>query len=194
MGPMKSAALNALLLAVLGSLLLVACDSRRVEPQIEWQPPAWELTDAEGKPFRYPEDLDGSAIIFFWASWCPFCKALMPHLQSIIDERVSDISVLALNIRDDEDPATFIADKGFGFRVFPDGDPVAEAWGIESTPGLFLVDAEGKAVFSNYAIPDEAYPEDVQGLVEELKHWEKAAIKAPFWADYLRHAIDRTLL
>ncbi|MBT8064022.1 MAG: TlpA family protein disulfide reductase [Gammaproteobacteria bacterium] len=191
---MKSAALNVLTLTVLSGFLLSACDAGRVEPQMDWQPPAWELIDAKGEAFRYPEDLDGPAVVLFWASWCPYCKALMPYLKTIVEERGGDVPVLALNIRDDEDPRTFMAENGFEFRLFPGADPVAEAWGVKSTPGLFLVDAEGRAVFSNYAIPAEDYPEDVQGLVEELKHWEEAAIKAPFWAEYLRHAIDRTLL
>ena len=190
----KALRLTAYFPAVLAALLLSACEPPAPEPQIDWQPPAFELSDADGQLLRYPADLEGPAIVLFWASWCPYCKALMPHLQSIVDESDGAVQVLALNIRDDADPVAFMAEYGYDFRLFPDSDAVAESWGVKGTPGLFLVDATGRAVFSNYAIPREAFAGDPAALAEEMKHYQKAARRAPVWASELRKAIDRTLL
>ena len=173
------------------ALLVFACTQAVGDTQMDWRPPAFELADSDGQSLRYPDDLDGLTIVLFWASWCPYCKALMPHLQSIVDEYDGEIEVLALNFRDDEDPMEYISERGFDFRVFPQSDPVAELWGVKSTPGLFLVDKTGRVVFSNYAIAQSDYPTDASEQMEGMKHYQKAARKAPFWAAHLRLAIDQ---
>ncbi len=71
---------------VLMGMALVSCDPAHSAPQYDWQPPGFEITGSGGDVFRYPESLEGPTIILFWATWCPYCKALMPHLQSIVDE------------------------------------------------------------------------------------------------------------
>ena len=172
------------------ALLVFSCTQAVGDTQMDWQSPAFELADSDGQNLRYPDDLDGPTIVLFWASWCPYCKALMPHLQSIVDEYNGEIKVLALNFRDDEDPMEYISERGFDFRVFPQSDPVAELWNVKATPGLFLVDKTGRAVFSNYAIPQSDYPTDAAEQMEGMKHYQKAARKAPFWAARLRLAID----
>ncbi len=40
--------------------------------------------------FSLPSMQAGVDIYLFWASWCPYCKALMPHLQSIQVEYGAD--------------------------------------------------------------------------------------------------------
>ena len=172
------------------ALLMIPCTQAVGDTQMDWQPPAFELANSDGQSMRYPEDLDGPTIVLFWASWCPYCKALMPHLQSIVDEYDGAIEVLALNFRDDEDPMEYISERGFDFQIFPQSDPVAELWGVKGTPGLFLTDATGRVVFSNFAIKKNDYPADALERVEEMKHYQKAARKAPFWAARLRLAID----
>jgi len=172
------------------ALPVFSCTQAVGDTQMDWQSPAFELADSGGQSLRYPDDLDGPTIVLFWASWCPYCKALMPHLQSIVDEYDGEIKVLALNFRDDEDPMEYISERGFNFRVFPQSDPVAELWNVKATPGLFLVDKTGRAVFSNYAIPQSDYPTDAAEQMEGMKHYQKAARKAPFWAARLRLAID----
>ncbi len=170
--------------------LMLRIEPAYAEPHMDWQPPPFELADANGKMLRYPADLDGATIVLFWASWCPYCKALMPHLQSIIAEYDGAIEVLALNFREDDDPAEYLADRGFDFRLFPDSDEVAKLWGVKSTPGLFLVDETGRAVFSNYSIPKEAFLTRTRESATEMKHYQKAARRAPVWAAKLRQAID----
>jgi len=176
-------------LIIASVLLAISWGSAHGDSRLDWQAPAFELADSNGRLLRYPDDLGKPTIVLFWASWCPYCKALMPHLQSIVDEYQGDIEVLALNFRDDEDPAIYISERGYDFRLFPNGDPVAELWGVKATPGLFLVDKTGRAVFSIYALKDSDYPSD-SSEPAELKHYQKAARKAPFWAARLRLAID----
>lgn len=180
-----------LIFALLATLILSACLPGNAEAQVDWQTPAFELSDSEGNVFHYPEDLDGPTIILFWASWCPYCKSLMPHLQSIVDEYAGGIEVLALNFRDDEDPSEFMAEYGYDFRLFPHSDPVAESWGVKTTPGLFLVDASGRVVFSNYSITEASYQSDPADETKKLKHYQRAARKMPFVAAQLRIAIDK---
>jgi cytochrome c biogenesis protein CcmG/thiol:disulfide interchange protein DsbE len=158
---------------------------------IDQQPPPFELADAEGKMFQYPGQLTGPTIVLFWATWCPYCKALMPHLQSIVEEYDGAIEVLALDFRDDGDPQQYLAEMGYDFRLFPSADVVAAAWGVKTTPGLFLVDVSGRVVFSNFAIAPAAYARSAAPSAGDLKHYQKAARRAPVWAAELRKAIDR---
>ena len=67
--------------------------------------------------FNYPDDIERPTIVLFWATWCPYCRALMPHLQSILDEYGEQVEVIALNIREDEDPVEYLDRFGFQFRL-----------------------------------------------------------------------------
>jgi len=47
-------------------------------------PPAATLTDLHGNPIVLPSAFLGSvAVIHFWASWCPLCRAEMSLLESL---------------------------------------------------------------------------------------------------------------
>jgi len=180
-------------LVIILSLALISCEPARSPPQIEWQAPGFEIAETNAQAFRYPQSLKGPTIVFFWATWCPYCKALMPHLQSIVDEYRGRVQVLALNFRDDDDPAAYRAERGYDFRLILHSEDVAESWGVKGTPGLFLADQSGRVVFSRGAIPKEAYHGDPSENEQELKHYQKAARSAPFWAAQLRIAIDQLL-
>jgi thiol-disulfide isomerase/thioredoxin len=158
----------------------------------DWQPPGFLLQMADGSEFRYPEDLAGPTIILFWATWCPYCKALMPHLQSILDEYPGQVRVLALSIRDDGDPAAVLAEYGFDFTLLTAADQVAEAWGVKGTPGLFLADAKGRVVFDRMRLPPAARRAAAQPDAA-MKHYQKAARNAPYWSARLRIALDELL-
>jgi thiol-disulfide isomerase/thioredoxin len=158
-----------------------------------WQPPPFAAQTAAGETLRFPEDLAGPTVVFFWASWCPFCKALMPHLQSIIDEYGGAVRILAPNFREDEDPAAILEEYGYEFVLIPEADAIAESWGVKGTPGLYLTDRSGRVVFNLRTIPQRAYPPERFANNEGLKRYQKAARVAPFWAAQLRTALDSLL-
>jgi thiol-disulfide isomerase/thioredoxin len=170
---------------------LTCCQQGNAASQSDWQPAPFEIHAASGELFHYPGDLNGPTIILFWATWCPYCKALMPHLQSIVDEYGGRVSVVALNFKDDGDPAGFLAERGFDFKLILNSGQVANNWRVKGTPGLFLVDRSGRVVFSQAAIPRDIYLQHLSGDLAGLKHFQKAARLAPFWAAHLRKSLDR---
>lgn len=150
----------------------------------------WSLADADGRIVTLSDEiLQGPRLVLFWATWCPYCRALMPHIQSIVMEYGGAIAVLAVNIREDGDPAAYLAKSGFDFRLLPEGEKVAELYDVKSTPGLFLVDTNGNIRFDATRLP--ALPLSQDG--EKLPHRIAAQRRAPYWAAELRKALDQTL-
>jgi len=150
--------------------------------------PEFTIADENGIQISLPRKHNGADIYLFWATWCPYCKALMPHLQSILDEYGEDVRIFALHIKDDEDPRAFLDEMGYDFVLLPDANAVMPLFGVKGTPGLFLVDGKGKIRFNLYEMifqDNEAY--------EVLGNRQKAARRAPAWAAEIRRVIDQVL-
>lgn len=149
--------------------------------------PDWTLAKPSGESIRLSEVIgEQPAIILFWASWCPYCKALMPHLQSIELEYGDRVQVLAVNFRDKGDAVSFVADAGYDFTVLPNGEEVAKLYEIWGTPGVLIVDEKMRVRFDLRDLPPFR-PE----LTSELKgHAQKAGHRAPYWAAEIRKALS----
>lgn len=174
----------------LSLLFLIAAFPAGAEEAAPATAPDWRLETGDGSSIRLSQEVKQQpVVIFFWATWCPYCKAFMPHLQSIRLEYGDQVKVLAIQIRDKKDAVAFIAEAGYDFVVFPNGDSVGELYDIQSTPGVILVDQEGLMQFDLRALP--RYP--LPNSEEKLSHGRKAAYLAPYWAAELRQAIDEVL-
>ena len=150
--------------------------------------PAFSINDAKGIERKFPGKHQGVEIYLFWATWCPYCKALMPHLQSIQIEYGEAVRIYALHIRDDEDPEAFLRKQGYDFILLPSADPVMEPYGVVATPALFLVDENGNIRLDLY----ELFFDEPE-LSDSMSHQSKAARKAPYWAAEIRRKIDEIL-
>jgi thiol-disulfide isomerase/thioredoxin len=150
--------------------------------------PPFTLTGVAGNEVTLPSKKDGVDIYLFWATWCPYCKALMPHLQSMQIEYGKDVRIYALHINDDEDPVKFMKERGYDFILLPNADPVTELYGVRPTPALFIVDSEGAIRFNLYKMIFDGSDE-----YKTLSNRQKAARRAPYWSAEIRRSIDRVL-
>jgi cytochrome c biogenesis protein CcmG/thiol:disulfide interchange protein DsbE len=156
------------------SLALFACTFTAPPIALANEPVAnWSLLDASGENINFYDDAQGRpAVLLFWATWCPYCRALMPYLESLRQE-FSDRGVrfYALNIWEDADPIAYMREKNFGFRLMLEADDVAKEYGIKGTPGLIAVDARRKIIYQRRSgtSPEQVETELMNALENLLK-------------------------
>ncbi|MEZ5498036.1 MAG: TlpA disulfide reductase family protein [Steroidobacteraceae bacterium] len=157
------------------------------------QAPSFKLAAADGSQFEFPGHGDQRVtVLLFWATWCPYCKALMPHLQSMLDEYGSErLRVLAISIKEDGDPLAYLRGSGYQFTPLTGGDEVAMRYGVTGTPGLIVVDRGNRIVFDLATLQKPgALASEVDALGARSA---KAGRLAPYWAAQIRKALDRTM-
>lgn len=130
-------------------LMAVAAGCTQSEPTELGQgdrAPAFTATTFDGATVQFPELLAGKpTVMVFWATWCNYCKAFMPRLESIKAEFGDKINVLTINAKEDgaASPAAYVAKLDFPMIAVRDGDAIAAAYDVEYIPGLMIAGADG---------------------------------------------------
>jgi len=153
--------------------------------------PDWTLKSANGDTVTLSKVADEQpVIVLFWATWCPYCKALMPHIQSIRLEYGDEIRVLAIHFRDDKgDPVAYMEKAGYDFTLLPDGEEVAKLNEVWGTPALMIIDRDRVIRYDLYTLPKL----DLSAAGKSPAHSKRAAYLAPYWAAELRKSLDLVL-
>ncbi len=147
----------------------------------------WTLSTPDDLSVNLNDEVGKQAtVLFFWASWCPYCKALMPHLQSMQFEYGDNLKVLAINIFEDGDPVAVIEEAGYDFTLLLDGDVEAGEYGITGTPGVIILDRSRAIKFDLRMLARI----EAGASANATSHRQKAAFKAPFWAAEIRKSLD----
>jgi peroxiredoxin len=93
-------------------------------------------------------------VVAFWASWCGPCRLEMPALIQFYKNNHSDASdfeILAVSIDEDtKEAANFAAAMRLNFPVLVDpSQKVANAYGVEGIPTMFIIDKAGKVAYGH---------------------------------------------
>lgn len=132
------------------------------------------VTDASGAQKKLSEFKGNVVILSFWASWCTPCLVELPTFAEI-QKRFEDrgLTILAVNLDDDpEEGKTFARDfwskKNFPFPNFFDHQKVvAQQFAVDMLPSNFVIDREGRLVFSGFGANDWNSNETVE-FIEQL--------------------------
>jgi thiol-disulfide isomerase/thioredoxin len=138
---------NPLLRAILFSLLLPLA----AVGDVLQRAPSFVLPGAGEQPVVFQSgSSETPTLILFWATWCPYCAALMPELQKVRKAYSEEqLRIIAVHVFDEEgDPVAHLKSRGFDFTLARDGDEVAAEYGVRGTPGLFLADRNGVVAYT----------------------------------------------
>ena len=142
--------------------------------------PAWSGTDLiSGDTVEFPAVLEGKpAVILFWATWCPYCKAFMPRAAEIQAEYAdSGVQIISLNHKERGygDAAAYAKSLGFPLIAIADADAIGDAWRIDFIPGLLVVDGDGNIAYRRRStnLPagkkiSEIWANEVRAVLDEL--------------------------
>lgn len=101
-------------------------------------------------------------VVEFWATWCPPCRQIIPHLTEL-QKKFKDRNVVFAAVSNEEAPVVkaFVDKMGdkmdYAVAVDKDGKTVAaylEAFGIKVIPCAFIVDKNGNIVWQGHPMAD----------------------------------------
>ncbi len=108
------------------------------------QAPAFKLTGTDGRQVGLSDLAGRPAVINFWASYCPPCRAEMPLLQKLVGQR-SDMRLVLVDEGDSSQAArSFLSSVGVTQAALLDSDlGVGRAYGAIALPTTVFVRADG---------------------------------------------------
>jgi len=112
---------------------------------------------------------DGQVLVlYWWASWCPFCAQQSPEMQKLWDaQRARGLRMLALSIdKKPGDATAYLQKKGYTFPAVWLTPELARAW--PKPDGLPVTVVRGKDGRVVQAEKGQLFPEDVAQLARWL--------------------------
>lgn len=111
--------------------------------------PDFELTDMEGNPVKLSDYRGKAVLLNFWASWCPPCRAEMPHMEKLYKKyKDKKFDILAVNLTNTEknngDAEKFVKELGLTFKIPMDvKGTVGADYNIMAYPTSYFIDSDG---------------------------------------------------
>lgn len=119
----------------------------------------------DGSMFRASEAQGRAVLIYWWASWCPFCAIQTPSIQKLWDaQRSRGLKMLGLSgDRRIEDARRYMAQRGY---TFPTGFNTPAIERVLPKPGKGLpvtcvLGRDGRVVLAEAG---QMFPEDIEQI------------------------------
>ncbi len=126
------------------------------EARYEKPAPAWELPKLEGGTAKMSDFAGKVVVLDWWGSWCPPCRAELPHFQALYTKYKDRVAFVGMNWERPQTPdrvgtvKKFMADNKYDFPVALDHDQTAgKAYDIEAFPTVFVIDRKSNILYRN---------------------------------------------
>jgi len=164
-------------------ILSTGCDSKKEQKQEVKQEqkvviPEFNLTTNDGKSIKiianpdgweFPQYKNKAVLLNFFATWCPPCKAEIPHLVALKDKYKDKFEVIAILVEQNKLQAVvdeFIKEHGVTYPIAngPENFKLVNAvGGVPSIPTMFLFNKNGR-IINKYVgmVPQEMLDSEIQ--------------------------------
>lgn len=113
--------------------------------------PDFELTTLDGKAVKLSDYQGKKVILNFWATWCPPCRAEMPHMQDYFEEQADreNVEILAVNLTTEDrgldKVETFVNEYGLTFPIPMDKEgEIGSIYQTVTIPTSYILDTDGR--------------------------------------------------
>src|SRR5690242_12755987 len=141
--------------AVLGLAAAIAAPSAlRAQDsgiQIGAQAPDAAVQTLDGKPANLSQYLGKMPVLMeFWATWCPNCRELEPHLKAVHAKYANQVRFVGVSVSVNQSPErvkAYVAKHDIpGEQVFDKSGAATGAYDVPATSYVVVLDKSGKVV------------------------------------------------
>jgi len=112
--------------------------------------PDFELETLEGKKVKLSDFQGKKVILNFWASWCPPCKAEIPHMQKYYEKfaKEDNFEIVAVNLTSQKETIKYVGkfvktyEMTFPVLLDTEGEQM-RAYEIYTIPTTYFLDTKG---------------------------------------------------
>jgi peroxiredoxin len=108
--------------------------------------PDFSLTDNRGQPHQLSVYRGRVVVVNFWSAECPWSERADRQLATVMDQFPDQVQILPVASNLNETSALIaqvIQQRGLEFVLIDHDCAVANAWGAQTTPHVFIVDQAG---------------------------------------------------
>lgn len=112
--------------------------------------PNFTLTTLDGKEVSLADYKGKKVVLNFWATWCPPCKAEMPHMQNYYEDKAEqeNVEILAVNLTSSDvgldKVKAFQEDYALSFPIPLDEEGVVgDTYQAITIPTTYMIDTTG---------------------------------------------------
>ncbi len=110
--------------------------------------PDFTLLDLEGNKVELSDFRGKKVVLNFWATWCPPCRAEMPHMERIYEKNNEEVVILAVNLTNTEKSHSgvqeFVEDFQLSFPIVMDTKgEISSQYHVFAYPTSLMIDANG---------------------------------------------------
>jgi thiol-disulfide isomerase/thioredoxin len=133
--------------AILAILAVASCARAEQGPKIGEAPPVIQLDEWISSP---AETAGKPVLLEFWATWCPPCRASIPHLNEI-HAKYKDKGLVIVGVSDEEAAGIKEFQKSTPMN-YPNGisKTLVGQYGVQGIPHAFLIGKDGKLLWRGH--------------------------------------------
>lgn len=171
---------------ILSLMIFSGCDSKTTTTNNETEQsnslPMYKLTTNDAKTLHLQATNDGmifqefkgkAVLLNFFATWCPPCKAEIPHLNNLREKYGNDFEIVAVLLEERKTTTEIKAFKEEFAVQYPitnsmENFNLANAvGGVKSIPTMFMFDKSGKMIQKYVGVvPEEMMETDIKKAIK----------------------------
>lgn len=167
---MSKGSYAAAVLALMASLMLAPApaDAQLKKGAVA---PNFTLHDTGGNKVTLAALRGKVVFLDFWATWCPPCRAALPHTVELTkrpEAAKGKLVVLTINNEDKATVTGFMKEQGYHFRTLLDGSgSTASAYGVEGIPVFVVINPQGRIHWSGAGYDPDTTGKQIDTAIKE---------------------------
>ena len=160
-------------LALRQPIVQAELEARALGERLELEPPGLALSDQNGDEWALG-DLSGKVVVLkFWASWCGYSLAELPHFTRLLEEYEDDDEVVFLTVAtagsSREGVDALLAENNYAFPVLFDDEAKAIDFAVLAYPTTFFLDPDGLIQYRREGFYEDGYARQTAIRIDALR-------------------------